>query len=144
MGVKRERFKTVSYKQQRRMAQVKSDYLKFIPFSVFILIPGAELLLPGYIAIFPNAVPTQFMSDEKKMAKLRESIKIRNRAVDKLLFMFPQYIKSLESEDQISKKGRELLHKLRLQMETSFMLPTDLLEHRVVFEKYMGFEHMDP
>jgi len=43
--------------------------MKFIPFSFFILIPGAELLLPPFLMVFPNSVPSQFMSDSARLAK---------------------------------------------------------------------------
>jgi LETM1 and EF-hand domain-containing protein 1 len=68
---------------------VKSDVLKFIPFSIFIIIPGLELALPAWIAIFPNAIPTQFMSDEKKEQKMRETIEAREKGAGKLMYLFP-------------------------------------------------------
>ena len=57
------------------MAQVKKDFIKFVPFSLFLLIPGAELFLPAWVMIFPNSVPSQFVGDEernKKFIKLKE------------------------------------------------------------------------
>lgn len=29
-----------------------------IPFSFFIVVPGAEALLPAYLKIFPNSLPS--------------------------------------------------------------------------------------
>lgn len=49
-----------SYKDTYRLSQVKTDFIKFIPFSMFILIPGAELLLPAWLMVFPNSIPSQF------------------------------------------------------------------------------------
>lgn len=34
------------------------DVIKFIPFSFFIIIPGAEILLPPYLMVFPNSIPS--------------------------------------------------------------------------------------
>lgn len=39
------------------------DLLKFIPFSLFAIIPFAEAFLPVYLILFPNAVPYTFMLD---------------------------------------------------------------------------------
>lgn len=47
-----------TYKQDIKMRQVKSDFLKFIPFSIFMIVPGAELLLPAWLVIFPNSIPS--------------------------------------------------------------------------------------
>jgi LETM1 and EF-hand domain-containing protein 1 len=45
-----------------------------IPFSFFILVPGAEALLPAYLKIFPNSLPSQFVSEsdrQKTFEKLK-------------------------------------------------------------------------
>lgn len=47
-----------SYKDDIKLRQVKSDFIKFIPFSVFIIVPGAELLLPAWLVVFPNSIPS--------------------------------------------------------------------------------------
>jgi len=47
-----------SYKSDIKLKQVKSDFIKFIPFSLFIIIPGAELLLPAWLVVFPNSIPS--------------------------------------------------------------------------------------
>lgn len=56
-----------SYKEAIKMKQVKSDFIKFIPFSIFIIVPGAELLLPAWLVVFPNSIPSQFMSDDARI-----------------------------------------------------------------------------
>jgi hypothetical protein len=40
-----------------------------IPFSMFLLIPGAELALPLWLKIFPNSMPSQFLSEDDKLTK---------------------------------------------------------------------------
>ena len=39
------------------------DVLKFIPYSILLAIPLAELLIPVIVWIFPNAVPSFFLFD---------------------------------------------------------------------------------
>lgn len=45
------------------ITRIKKDLLKFIPFSFFLVVPGAELLLPPYLYLFPNAFPTTYLFD---------------------------------------------------------------------------------
>lgn len=54
------------YHEQVKLKQVKSDFIKFIPFSIFIIVPGAELLLPAWLVVFPNSIPSQFLSEEAR------------------------------------------------------------------------------
>ena len=39
------------------------DILKFIPYSILLAIPLAELLIPAVVWIFPNAIPSFFLFD---------------------------------------------------------------------------------
>lgn len=60
-----------SYSEDIKLKQVKSDFIKFIPFSLFIIIPGAELLLPAWLVVFPNSIPSQFLSDEARYKQFK-------------------------------------------------------------------------
>lgn len=53
--------------------RIKLDLVKFIPYAFFILVPGAELLIPPYILLFPNASPTPFMNEQKIAARLKKA-----------------------------------------------------------------------
>jgi LETM1 and EF-hand domain-containing protein 1 len=46
--------------QSRR---IKVDLLKFIPYSVILTVPLAELSLPFILWLFPNAVPSYYLFD---------------------------------------------------------------------------------
>jgi LETM1 and EF-hand domain-containing protein 1 len=39
------------------------DLIKFIPYSVILVVPFAELMLPVMLWLFPNCVPTFFLFD---------------------------------------------------------------------------------
>jgi len=54
---------------RHKVRQVQVDVIKFVPFSVFILIPGLELLLPAFLLVFPNSIPSQFLSDDAREKK---------------------------------------------------------------------------
>lgn len=43
--------------------RVKIDMLKFIPYSVILVVPFAELALPIILWLFPNAVPSFYLFD---------------------------------------------------------------------------------
>lgn len=58
------KYEVKTYKQDIKLKQVKTDFLKFIPFSIFMIVPGAELLLPAWLVIFPNSIPSQFLSED--------------------------------------------------------------------------------
>lgn len=47
------------------------DLLRLLPFSVFVIIPGLELLLPVFLKFFPNMLPSTF---EDKFAAVRNQL----------------------------------------------------------------------
>lgn len=91
-----------SYKRHSRAREVKMDLFKFVPFSFFLIIPGAEILLPPWILIFPNSVPSQFMSDKEREQKFKEVKARQAAAAQKLLFTWPRFFSRLTEDAQIS------------------------------------------
>jgi LETM1 and EF-hand domain-containing protein 1 len=58
LNEKDDNFSIVSFMQRRKEKKVIEDFLKMIPFSFFLIVPGAELLLPFWLSIFPNSLPS--------------------------------------------------------------------------------------
>ena len=44
------------------------DVFRILPFSIFIIIPFMELLLPVYLWFFPNALPSTFQTKSSKVS----------------------------------------------------------------------------
>jgi hypothetical protein len=49
-----------------------------LPFSVFLIVPGAELFLPLYLMLFPNSIPTWYIFDHVWDNQI-EKLEIRQR-----------------------------------------------------------------
>lgn len=43
--------------------RIKLDLLKFVPYSILLAIPFAELAIPVILWLFPNAIPSFFLFD---------------------------------------------------------------------------------
>jgi hypothetical protein len=57
-GFRDEQYTLHELRERRRIA---FDFVKFIPYSVMIIVPGAELFFPPYVLLFPNSTPTKFI-----------------------------------------------------------------------------------
>lgn len=55
-------------REKRQLKRTTTDLLRLIPFSVFVIVPFMELLLPVAIKLFPNMLPSTF---EDKFAAVR-------------------------------------------------------------------------
>ncbi|KAF9361787.1 hypothetical protein BGX26_011782 [Mortierella sp. AD094] len=60
-------------REQRQLRRTTGDLLRLIPFSVFLIVPFMELLLPVALKLFPNMLPSTFedkFAEEEKKKKL--------------------------------------------------------------------------
>lgn len=84
-----------TFKEQQKIKQVKKDFIKFVPFSLFLLIPGGELFLPAWVMIFPNSIPSQFVGEEERIKKFHQMRERQEDAAEKLLYILPNYLAKL-------------------------------------------------
>ncbi|CCH63189.1 hypothetical protein TBLA_0J01950 [Henningerozyma blattae CBS 6284] len=59
--------------KRRELIQLRKtadDLFRLLPFSAFIIIPFAELLLPFCLKLFPNLLPSTYETGDNKMLKL--------------------------------------------------------------------------
>eukprot|EP01119_Soliformovum_irregulare_P022386 TRINITY_DN7649_c0_g1_i8.p2 TRINITY_DN7649_c0_g1~~TRINITY_DN7649_c0_g1_i8.p2 ORF type:complete len:819 (+),score=282.04 TRINITY_DN7649_c0_g1_i8:86-2542(+) len=70
----------LSRRERRQLLRTFNDLLRMIPFSVFVIVPFAELALPLALKLFPNMLPSTFAdkmkAEEDMKRKLRARIEI--------------------------------------------------------------------
>jgi LETM1 and EF-hand domain-containing protein 1 len=59
-----------------QFVRTASDLFRLVPFSVFIIVPGLELLLPLTLKLFPNMLPSQF---QEAKTQVREALADRDK-----------------------------------------------------------------
>ena len=138
--VNAEQYSLVSYDQELRERNMKEDFLKMIPFSFFLIVPGAELLLPFWLSIFPNSLPSQFISEADRLSQFKSRRQKQTIAAEKLIYIWPNYFSKLLKDNRVDEEDKPLIKKLRDVIRNEKALPTDLLEYRFLFNKYCSFK----
>lgn len=64
-------------RERKQFTRTLADLVRLVPMFPFVIIPGAELLLPFAIKIFPNMLPTQFRHADTEMKKQRANLRVR-------------------------------------------------------------------
>ena len=54
-----------------------SDLFRLVPFSVFILVPFMEFLLPVALKLFPGMLPSTFTTSDQRETKMRRQLKAK-------------------------------------------------------------------
>jgi LETM1 and EF-hand domain-containing protein 1 len=126
--------------------RIKMDLFKFIPYAFFIIVPGAELLVPPYILLFPNASPTPFMDEQKIAARLKKAEDRQKEAFEHLSKKFkplfaPQYerIAALISQLKDDPFNVELKRELR---ELDAYIHHELIKNWSRLQKKLRFTDM--
>ncbi|KAL3425424.1 hypothetical protein PVAG01_02215 [Phlyctema vagabunda] len=59
----------LSRREHRQLQRTVQDLGRLVPFSVFLIVPFAELLLPVALKLFPNLLPSTYEGQKSKDAK---------------------------------------------------------------------------
>ena len=59
---------SLTRRERKQFTKTVGDIFRVVPFSVFIIIPFMEFLLPVYLWLFPNALPSTFQSQDSRVS----------------------------------------------------------------------------
>lgn len=68
---------SLSRREHRLLIRTTSDIFRLVPFSVFIIVPFMELLLPLAIKFFPGMLPSTFQSAGDVDKKIKQNLKVK-------------------------------------------------------------------
>ena len=71
-------------REDRQLKRTVQDLGRLVPFSVFVIVPFAELLLPVALKLFPNMLPSTYEGQKSKDAKAT-SLRATRKEVSNLL-----------------------------------------------------------
>ena len=95
----------LSRREHRLLIKTTGDLFRLIPFSVFIIVPFMEFLLPIAIKIFPGLLPSTFQTATEKEDKLKQALKIKIEMAKFLQKTLDDM--AVQSSDYRSKKAKE-------------------------------------
>lgn len=97
--------KELSRREHRLLVKTTGDMFRLIPFSVFIIVPFMEFLLPVAIKLFPGMLPSTFQTTTEKEDKLKQALKVKIEMAKFLQKTLDEM--AVQSSDHRSEKARE-------------------------------------
>ncbi|XP_048367911.1 LETM1 domain-containing protein LETM2, mitochondrial [Sphaerodactylus townsendi] len=61
-------------RERRRLLRTSADLFRLVPFLVFIIVPFMEFLLPVFLKLFPEMLPSTFETESKKEEKQKKKL----------------------------------------------------------------------
>lgn len=127
------RGKTLTRREYMLLIRTTGDVFRLVPFSVFIIVPFMELLLPVFIKFFPGMLPSTFETAKDMEDKARKNLKVKlemAKFLQKTLDEMDVQNKDHKSEE--AKEFIEFFHKLRTAGERA--TPEEILKFSKLFE----------
>lgn len=110
--------KTLTRRENKQLQRTTSDLFRLIPFSVFIVVPFMELLLPLFIKFFPGMLPSTFQTAKDRQDRLRQSLTVRlevAKFLQKTLGQMP--VQHTEHSSEEAKQFETFFQKIRNDAE---------------------------
>lgn len=72
--VKVAKGKTLSRRERQQLTRTTADIFRLVPVAVFIIVPFMEFLLPVFLKLFPNMLPSTFQDKMKEQVRAVMSV----------------------------------------------------------------------
>lgn len=100
-------------REHRQLTRTVQDLGRLIPFSMFVIVPFAELLLPVALKLFPNMLPSTYEGQSAKDAKTKKLRSTRKEVSNFLRQTLKETGLPVSAENAQSKEFVEFFRKVR-------------------------------
>ncbi|KAG6469001.1 mitochondrial proton/calcium exchanger protein-like [Zingiber officinale] len=69
--------KSLTRRERQQLMRTTADIFRLVPFAVFIIVPFMEFLLPVFLKLFPNMLPSTFQDKMKEQEALKRKLKAK-------------------------------------------------------------------
>jgi LETM1 and EF-hand domain-containing protein 1, mitochondrial len=135
--------KTLTRREHRLLIRTTSDLFRLVPFSVFIIVPFMELLLPLAIKLFPGMLPSTFQTATEKEDKIKQNFKVKLEMAKFLQKTLDEMsVQHAEHRSEEAKEFSDFFQKIR---RTDGMEPTadEIIKFSKLFEDEITLDSLN-
>jgi LETM1 and EF-hand domain-containing protein 1 len=94
---------SLSRRERKQLVRTANDMMRLVPFSIFVLIPFMELLLPVALAIFPGMLPSTYQTSKKRSENMKRRLRARIEMASFLQDVMEESAKDIKSRHESEK-----------------------------------------
>ncbi|GAW79797.1 hypothetical protein, conserved [Plasmodium gonderi] len=149
--IKRLKGHRLSYSEYKLLIRTMNDMFKLIPFSFFIIVPFAEFLLPLFLKIYPNLLPSTFKNNDDNFMNIKKNLYAKQQLAKFLQQLIEEKEKQLNENIGIdSEKKKQILIKFHQQLINKdekdinpFLSVADTLKIAKIFKEDFVLDQMN-
>lgn len=133
-------------RERKLLTRTTADCFKIIPFSFFILVPFAELLLPFALRLFPNLMPSTFFKDKYDSATLARKYQAKQQMAEFFQEVVAQRTQAIiESDSSAHTDKATELQSFREKLVSGREYPSvkEILRFSAIFSEEMNLASMN-
>jgi LETM1 and EF-hand domain-containing protein 1 len=125
---------SLTRREHRLLVRTTSDLFRLVPFSVFIIVPFMELLLPVAIKLFPGMLPSTFQSASEQETKIKQNLKMKIEMAKFLQKTLDDMaVQAKDHQSEAAKEFNEFFHKIRTSGDVT-AAGEDIMKFSKLFE----------
>ncbi|XP_061205639.1 LETM1 domain-containing protein LETM2, mitochondrial isoform X3 [Neopsephotus bourkii] len=128
-------------RERRRLLRTCADLFRLVPFLVFVIVPFMEFLLPVFLKLFPEMLPSTFETESKKEEKQKKRLNAKLELAKFLQETIAEMAKRNKVESAQGKQFSSYVHQIRRsghQPSTQ-----DIVRFSKLFEDELTLEHLE-
>ncbi|KAL2761963.1 LETM1 domain-containing protein LETM2, mitochondrial isoform 1, partial [Daubentonia madagascariensis] len=128
-------------RERRRLLRTCADFFRLVPFMVFIIVPFMEFLLPVFLKLFPEMLPSTFESESKKEEKQKKKMAAKLEIAKFLQETITEMAR--RNRAKLGEASTQLSSYVK-QVQTGHKPSTkEIVRFSKLFEDQLALEHLD-
>ncbi|XP_041089591.1 LETM1 domain-containing protein LETM2, mitochondrial-like [Polyodon spathula] len=128
-------------RERRRLLRTCADLFRLVPFTVFIIVPFMEFLLPVFLKLFPEMLPSTFETQSKKEEKQKVQLAAKLELAKFLQETIAEMARRNKAQTAETQKFSTYVQKVRHSGEQP--ATQDIVSFSKLFEDELTLEHLE-
>ncbi|KAL9643442.1 hypothetical protein ABK040_010057 [Willaertia magna] len=134
----------LSRRERNQLLRTVSDIFRLVPFAFFVIVPFMEFLLPVFIKLFPNMLPSQFEDRLKTKEKLLKEVKAKvelAKFLQDTVELMVQDLRGSESAETVA-NAEEMFKFMERIRNGEHISNDDIVKFAKLFKDEITLDHM--
>lgn len=133
---------TLTRRENKQLVRTVSDLFRLVPFSVFVIVPFMEVLLPVALKLFPGMLPSTFTTSSERENKMRRTLQAKLQYAKFLQKTLDEM--ALDSNVRSSQSARDFVNFYKEVKEKGIAVDNkDIIKFSKLFEDEITLDNME-
>ncbi|XP_069474034.1 LETM1 domain-containing protein LETM2, mitochondrial [Ambystoma mexicanum] len=133
----------LSRRERRRLMRTCADLFRLLPFTVFIIVPFMEFLLPVFLKLFPEMLPSTFETESKKEEKMKKKLGAKLLLAKFLQETISEMARRNKAETGGAMTGQFSSYVQQVRHTGEQPITQDIVRFSKLFEHELALEHLE-